>query len=380
MICGLENISHDVKDIVVCGAGNYGRKISEFIKNNFDKARICFFDTYKTGRIDGFDIINDLEKMNNKDNSIAVVASINFYNEILDILKKANFKEKNIVIPAEILLRKISELEKVVNKRIPKKRMRIVVDIASHCNLNCKGCDHFSPIAEEHFLNIESFKSDIKRLSELFVGDYELYQVGLEGGEPLLNSDINEYIRIIHNYLPSTKIVLLSNGTLLGKQNKEFWEACRYYSVSIHVTRYPINFDYEMIEKIAKKANVELVFWSGGDCIKTLDYKPINLNGDSDKYESFSKCYMGNDECTTLKEGKIYLCTFAPNLDRFTKYFDKKLELCNKDYVDIYRVNSAKEIMEYLCNPIPACRYCQPDKWTHGNVWDVSKKEIGEWV
>jgi hypothetical protein len=31
---------------------------------------------------------------------------------------------------------------------------------AQHCNLNCKCCTAFSPIAKECFLDIESYKND----------------------------------------------------------------------------------------------------------------------------------------------------------------------------------------------------------------------------
>jgi hypothetical protein len=34
--------------------------------------------------------------------------------------------------------------------------------IVDHCNLNCIGCSHFSPLAEKWFEDFETFKLDFK--------------------------------------------------------------------------------------------------------------------------------------------------------------------------------------------------------------------------
>ncbi|GHT99783.1 hypothetical protein FACS1894142_7680 [Spirochaetia bacterium] len=36
-----------------------------------------------------------------------------------------------------------------------------------HCNLNCKCCTAFSPIAEKEFLDIDTYKKDMEKLAEL---------------------------------------------------------------------------------------------------------------------------------------------------------------------------------------------------------------------
>ena len=42
---------------------------------------------------------------------------------------------------------------------VDKKQIRFIVDIVDHCNLNCKGCGHFSPLASKSFLDIETFEN-----------------------------------------------------------------------------------------------------------------------------------------------------------------------------------------------------------------------------
>jgi hypothetical protein len=42
--------------------------------------------------------------------------------------------------------------------------------LAEHCNLNCAGCDHFSPLAAEEYASLETVKKDMARLAELTGG------------------------------------------------------------------------------------------------------------------------------------------------------------------------------------------------------------------
>ena len=54
----------------------------------------------------------------------------------------------------------------VSNKKIFKK-IPVEIHIVEHCNLNCKGCAHFSSIAKESYLDIESFEESCKKLSKI---------------------------------------------------------------------------------------------------------------------------------------------------------------------------------------------------------------------
>lgn len=40
--------------------------------------------------------------------------------------------------------------------------------LTDHCNLNCDGCLHFSSMSPHHFADIEQFKADMMRLTQLF--------------------------------------------------------------------------------------------------------------------------------------------------------------------------------------------------------------------
>ena len=57
--------------------------------------------------------------------------------------------------------------------------------IVDHCNLNCAGCSHFSPLARPWIEDFETFKLDFKQLYNITKGD--IHTIRLMGGEPLLH-------------------------------------------------------------------------------------------------------------------------------------------------------------------------------------------------
>jgi MoaA/NifB/PqqE/SkfB family radical SAM enzyme len=68
----------------------------------------------------------------------------------------------------------------------------VEMHVVDHCNLNCKGCSHFSPIADELFTDIGEFTRDLQQLRRL-VSNIEV--IRLMGGEPLLHPNITDFIR-----------------------------------------------------------------------------------------------------------------------------------------------------------------------------------------
>ena len=84
-----------------------------------------------------------------------------------------------------------------------------------HCNLNCKCCNHFSPIATPFFLKLEDFEKDMARIAVLTEGN--IGRIWLIGGEPLLHPDIVAFLYSARKFFPDTHITLDTNGTLLLK-------------------------------------------------------------------------------------------------------------------------------------------------------------------
>jgi uncharacterized radical SAM superfamily Fe-S cluster-containing enzyme len=249
------------------------------------------------------------------------------------------------------------------------------VHVADHCNLNCCGCSHFSPIAEQEFIDVEIFNSDCKRLGELIDG--KIITLKLMGGEPLLHPRLPEIIAIAGKYLSSARIVIFTNGILLAKQNEMFWKMCQINDVSIVISKYPIKIDFDVIKQLAKRWHIPLEMVSRDNNVwKKFS---LDLQGKQDVNESYKNC-TGQEVYAQLYKGKIFVCPTIPYIRYFNKYFNQNLEITDNDWIDIHQVKNIKEITDFLKKPMSFCRYCN----VKGNVlnvgWKLSKREITEWV
>ena len=252
----------------------------------------------------------------------------------------------------------------------------IEVDIADHCNLNCYSCTHFSQLAKEKYYDIEVFKKDIKRLSEITGGSVGIFHI--MGGEPLLNKDCKDYFYIVRKYFKHSQIWLVTNGILLNQQNEEFWQSCIDNNVEIRPTKYPININWEEIKNKCDKYNLYFCFYNDENKPKESFKTLLSISGHCIPNISFLNCEIAN-QCIALKDGKLSTCGIPLYIERFNEFFNKNLVVTEKDYIDIYKVNSYEEILEQLAKPIPFCRYCATHQWYSIGKWLNSSKNINEY-
>ncbi|MDR2097439.1 MAG: radical SAM protein [Spirochaetaceae bacterium] len=270
-------------------------------------------------------------------------------------------------------------------KRLKRRKLlRFDVHLTDHCNLNCKGCDNFSPIAPKCFLDKETFEKDCARLSELSGGKLE--DICFLGGEPLLHPEITGIIKIARKYFPKTSISILTNGILLLKMNDEFWDCCRGNNIKITITKYPVKIDIAAIKEVSQKAEVTLsvLYEDGG---RSFIYKPLNLSGKSNKKDSFTSCWHAN-RCIHLSNSRLS-CTAVSYIEILNKAIievggggdkNQEFEVSENDYIDIYKAKSIDEILDFLAKPMPFCRYCDFSNISFGRKWAVSARKLSEWI
>jgi organic radical activating enzyme len=261
-----------------------------------------------------------------------------------------------------------------------KKRDLLVFDVllCDHCNLNCKGCQYFSPLAPERFIKLDDYERDIAHLSHLFNGKMEF--ANLMGGEPLLHPGIAEIVQITRKYFPEGAVQIITNGLLLLKQPQKFWESCKENNAVIFVSKYPIKLDIESIKEKAAEHGVIIEFFLGDDVPeKNLWKKPLDISGKQNAVESFNHCQDAN-RCIQLRDGRIYGCSIAAYSEFFNQFFNTNLALNAGDFIDIHETNNPDDILNFMCAPKPFCRYCKPKETVYGLDWSVSKKHIEEWV
>jgi|GEM_PF-537880 len=301
----------------------------------------------------------------------------------------ANMNCKNIYCPTDLTL--WATANKL--KPRPRERMWIEINIADHCNLNCRFCDHFSQLSKPFCLDIETFERDIKRLAELTNGHIDI--IKLQGGEPLLNIDIAKHIEIARKHFRNAKIILFSNGLLLEKSESfkggNVLQAMKDNDVALRMTFYPLTFD---IAKAVKKAHEYGIYVeeitnykdtaveADENSLSKLEIKemvkhPFYSNGGSNNFE-WINCYQLN-ESIVLRDGKLFTCPQTAYIDIFNEKFGADFELTENDYLDIFKAKSYFELSEFCAKRIPFCKNCAVFKRTPHD-WKTSTRLIDEYI
>lgn len=251
----------------------------------------------------------------------------------------------------------------------------IDIHLSEHCNLNCYSCNHFAQLAKKEFYDFAKFETDMKQLSLITGGMIE--SIHCLGGEPLLNKNCKDYFTCIRQHFPYSNIHLLTNGILLPKQDSMFWQSCRDNNVIIYGTKYPI-VDWNLVQQLCDKNNVVLRFFNDTSVEKESFKVSLNPKGDSPLFDTFKSCWYANN-CTILKNGRIYPCPIAGNISHFNSYFKQNLAITESDYLNIYEEDMTyTKILHFISKPIPFCRYCN-FKNISFQPWLQSKKDIYEY-
>lgn len=256
--------------------------------------------------------------------------------------------------------------------RRPPRLHRIVVHLTDHCNLNCKGCSHFSNLAAPAFADPEQLDREFERLAHLF----EITEIYLLGGEPLLHPEVEKFLRSARRHFPRTKLILLTNGILLPKMAPEFWRTMGEERITLMYDDYPIVLKTDLIAERARENGVEVELMEHYDEFFKL---PIDARGSQDPADSFSRCRTVAN-CPTLRDGRLYPCAYIAYIDLFTERFGVEgLEPSAQDSISIFDTDDAYRIMDFLLSPVPWCSHCDFGS-AEQYGWGPSSRSIDEWT
>jgi MoaA/NifB/PqqE/SkfB family radical SAM enzyme len=245
------------------------------------------------------------------------------------------------------------------------------VHLTDHCNLNCKGCVHFSNICKQWFVDPEKFADDMRVMSQRV----NVAQIFLLGGEPLLHPQIDALVRTARRFFPKTRICVVTNGLLLMKMKDSFWRTLAEENIVLICEAYPIELPMDEIREAAASFGVTLEWTSQGGRFYKL---PIDLEGTQSAEDSFRRC-SGITNCPLYRDGRLYPCAYPPYVDAFTERFGLDGP-CASDADSIsVRDNDGAAIVEFMKRPIPFCRHCDFNHFVEYE-WDRSKREIDEWT
>ena len=245
------------------------------------------------------------------------------------------------------------------------------VHITDHCNLNCRGCGHFSNLCPPTFLDLEAFRSDMAAMAAKLC----IEQIYLLGGEPLLHPQVSEFIRVAREFFPDTRIYVVTNGSLVMRQDDEFWKAMADTHTILMCDAYPIGLP---IDDINAKAIATGVTAEWTDDRELFFKVPLDVTGSQAPADSYRRC-DGINNCPLYKDGRLYPCAYTAYIDVFTERFGvEDMRVSDTDSISV-RDNDSSAIMEFMTRPVPFCSHCDFDHFEM-YPWGRTERKIEEWT
>lgn len=231
--------------------------------------------------------------------------------------------------------------------------------IADHCNMNCKYCEHYSGLVKTpKFTDLQKFTRDFEQLHK-FIDDIGVIRI--LGGEPLLNPEVGEYVKLSRRLYPLTKIFVVTNAILLPKMPDEFFDTLRENNAGLNISFYPpLESKMPDIKKFLEEKRVE--FYVADKPIKEFTIKQTLTRRDY-REKMFLQCFQSH--CHNLYDGKIAACFLPFTTKYFNEYFNKNLP--EDGALDLYEEGlTTEKLKKFLLTPFERCNYCTPPiaaKW-----------------
>jgi len=335
----------------IFGAGNICKHVIEKMKE-YGVAFEGFIDSYKNGSYLGYPII-PIEEIEDDSKIVISVLNTNSILEIYKKLRKMNIyniywfydmnqsgidKRKDLFWEYECL-----NLSNWGDSIMP----HVELHISDKCNLNCKGCTHFSPLFDDIGAVLENKIEDVRQLKRLFT---EIFRVDVLGGEPLLNPELKQYLIQLRKELPNSFIQIYTNGLLISKLKEDVFKAISDYNIGVSISEYYPT--HKMIDSIVKHLNkYHIRYRIAAYDSKQLFNKPISLSPKS-KYPQ--KCISNG--CITISDGMVSRCPTLMYISKFNEYFHQSLPTDGiykiKDYTN------GEKLLEDMEKTVPLCKHC----------------------
>lgn len=369
-------------NVAIWGAGKVGQYVFSQLRANDKVQVICFIDnniqkSMENECVGGLPVVSPAvftEKyaINTELVLIAFNGSINILEQVKGMkIKRFGFVSERVY---SYKLRLSDNLEQDTNiiynndELLKKVCMNTLeTNVVDYCNLNCKGCSHFSNLfSKGSMIPYETFEKDIKCLSsKVFI-----LQFFLLGGEALLNDKLIDYVSCLKKYMPGTKIEIVSNGLLIPLQKKEVFECMRDNDVTVSITEYPPT--TAALQKIEDSLQKYQILYEIRPLVKTFG-KNIDISGKNNRFAAMQNCR--ESKCQFLRNGKIYKCPFAALGNYFFEYYN--IPITFQEGIDIYdsTLDWKEEIRKLCSEPVEACRYCGSEERFS---WERSDNPIKE--
>lgn len=155
-------------------------------------------------------------------------------------------------------------------------------------------------------------------------------EIGILGGEPFLNRDLDKYIDLVRNVYPYAKITVVTNGLLLNRISDAHIEAIKRNRANISISAYPpVLSSLDTIVSGIRDRGIEV---SVREVAREFAYTFDEKGGHAVGAKTL------NCSCPNLYKGHLVVCPPIAYLGYFNEYFGTDLD--DRDgMIDIYDEN-----------------------------------------
>jgi len=363
-----EKIEGDQK-ILIYGAAVYGEIALRGLEILGLKPE-CFIDRGHAGEeYFGLNIISPNELNNYKD-AVIIIASLNYFGEMLEYLKSLNISQYYDMEDlmqldyshsglSEYALEEVQHYEKyqVTIENYEKNALVInhcEIVVTEKCTLRCRDCANLM----QYYKKPESF--DIGEIIHDFNNFLQtidiLCELRILGGEPFICKELavllNEYIKCDK----IKRITIYTNATIIPDQN--IINVLTDKKIAVHLSNYgACSGKVKQLEKIFSENHVIYYIhryekWRDFGGLEKRNYTKEQAT------QLYQTCFTGR--CYTFYRGKLYLCPRSAHGEQLGIFQNKQDE-----YIDFRDINVAKdikrdELKKLLVNvkTLTACDYC----------------------
>lgn len=227
--------------------------------------------------------------------------------------------------------------------------------ITQKCSLNCEHCGQFIPYQQNpvHYETEVLFRY-LDRIDELF--DH-ITNVGVSGGEPLVNPDVYKIIAYAQKKSAIQTVVLLTNGTIVPP--KEELQKLDKNKLSFWISNYgDLSTKRDELISLLKELEIPFVFsprekWTDQLTIGFRDKSPSELE------KTYREC---STRCKGIIDGKIFMCSHLETAGYQLHAFPKE-EIQYVDFMDTQKTNQEirDELLQYMygLKYLKACNWCK---------------------
>ena len=276
----------------------------------------------------------------------------------------------------ESLISKESRSKRLLRRTFTMKRpalFHLDVHVTDHCNLNCKGCEHYSSISDPVFAELPQTVRELERLAELFDNIEQIYVLG---GEPLLHPRVAAFVHETRRIFPRTRLYVMTNGVLVTRMPDSFWRTMHAENATLLCDSYPINIDHKKIDALGHRHGVNIEWMKPAEQFFKI---PLDVSASCDPAKSFDRC-RGLSNCAIVRDGRLYPCAHAAYAHIPAKKFGlENIEPGEDDSIDIFGDVTGDQVIDFLTTPVPWCAHCDFDSFERYE-WSRGQGEADEWL